>query len=79
MTGEEAKKLLVEGNTYTFTRLCEEIGRGEKKSRPERQKQRLRLIKKYTHHAQFENAFGIRRSYIYFDIGKLLSGEGMEY
>lgn len=79
MTGEEAKELLVEGKVYTFIRLCEERRRGEKKSRPTRRKQRLRLIKKYIHHAQFENAIGIRRSYTYWEIGKLLSGEKMEY
>lgn len=79
MTGEEAKGILVEGKVYTFIRAYEQRRRGEKKSRPARKERRLRLIKKYKHHAQFENQIGIRRSYTYWEIGKLLDGEKMEY
>lgn len=35
----------------------------------------MRLIKCYRHHAQFEDAHGIRRSYGYWELDKLLRGE----
>lgn len=38
-------------------------------------KKRMRLIKCYTHHALFESAMGVRTSFRYWDLGKLLKGE----
>lgn len=63
---------LIEGKVYTFKRL-----RGNKDANyaPQIIKKRMRLIKKYLHHAQFEDEFGIRISYRYFDITKMLNGE----
>lgn len=38
-------------------------------------KKRMRLIKCYKHHALFESSKGIRRSFRYWDLEKLLKGE----
>ena len=38
-------------------------------------KKRMWLIKCYTHHAQFEDTHGIRRSFSYWELDKLLRGE----
>lgn len=65
---------LEEGKVYTFIRR-EKGKQGEKAMV---QKERWRMIKAYPHHVQFENQFGIRRSFQYHDIGKLLHGEVIE-
>ena len=62
---------LEEGKTYTFTKK-ELNGQGH---HPKTIKERWKLLKCYPHHAQFENRYGIRRSFGYWDIGKLLNGE----
>lgn len=38
-------------------------------------KKRMRLLKFYRHHALFESRKGIRTSFRYWDLGKLLRGE----
>ena len=38
-------------------------------------KKKMKLIKCYKHHAVFESEKGIRQSYRYWDIGKLLLGQ----
>lgn len=63
---------LIEGKVYTFKRLR---GRNDGNNAPQIVKKRMRLIRKYPHHAQFEDEFGIRISYRYFDIQKMLDGE----
>lgn len=62
---------LVEGETYTL--IFVERPEGEKKR--VRIKKRMRLIKCYRNHAVFENTRGIRQSFRYWDIEKLLLGE----
>lgn len=59
------------GEVYTL--IFQEKKDGSKKIREV--KKRMRLIKCYTHHAQFEDAHGIRRSYGYWELDKLLRGE----
>ena len=62
---------LEEGETYTFlVPEAEEKARG-KSSR----KKKMKLIKCYKHHAVFESGKGIRQSYRYWDIEKLLLGQ----
>lgn len=63
---------LIEGQVYTFKRLR---GNRDANHEPQIIKKRMRLVKKYTHHAQFEDQFGIRISYRYFDVQKMLNGE----
>ncbi|MGN0405319.1 MAG: hypothetical protein ACI4F1_08865 [Bariatricus sp.] len=63
---------LIEGKEYTFRRLR---SRNDGNNAPQIVKKRMRLIRKYPHHAQFEDEFGIRISYRYFDIQKMLDGE----
>lgn len=62
---------LKEGEAYTL--IFQEKKDGSKKIREV--KKRMRLIKCYTHHAQFEDTHGIRRSFGYWELDKLLSGE----
>lgn len=62
---------LQEGEVYTFIirEKLEEYGKKRKV------KKRMRLVKCYPHHAVFENEKGIRQSYRYWDIEKLLLGQ----
>lgn len=62
---------LKEGEVYTFI-VPAHIEEHEKRKRT---KKRVRLIKRYRHHAVFEDRTGIRQSYRYWDIEKLLLGE----
>ena len=62
---------LEEGETYTF--LVPEAE--EKSPRKKLKKKKMKLIKCYKHHAVFESEKGIRQSYRYWDIEKLLLGE----
>ena len=62
---------LEEGETYTF--LVPEAE--EKNPRKKIKKKKMKLIKCYKHHAVFESEKGIRQSYRYWDIGKLLLGQ----
>lgn len=66
---------LIEGEICTLTRT-ERSGR-QGKSLIKR-KERMRLIKKYTNHAQFEKPCGVRISFQYWDINKMLNGEIIE-
>lgn len=68
---------LKEGEIYTLIRIRE--GRRGGKRIIIKEKERVRLVKQYRWHAQFENQKGIRRSYTYWELGKLLAGEKMEY
>lgn len=68
------KDSLIEGKIYTFRRLR---GRKDGGNCPRIVKTRMRLTRKYPHHAEFESPFGIRRSYQYHDIDKMLNGELM--
>ena len=61
---------LKEGEIYTFTFL-EAVDGGKR----QQIKKRMRLIKCYRHHAVFEGAKGVRRSFRYWDIDKLLHGQ----
>lgn len=62
---------LEEGETYTFLVSEEE----EKSPRKKLKKKKMKLIKCYKHHAVFESEKGIRQSYRYWDIEKLLLGQ----
>lgn len=62
---------LEEGETYTF--LVSEAE--EKNPRKKLKKKKVKLIKCYKHHAVFESEKGIRQSYRYWDIEKLLLGQ----
>ena len=62
---------LIEGEVYTLIFVIKDCG-GKKKIK---KKKRMRLIRCYPHHAEFEDIKGIRRSFRYWDIGKLLLGE----
>ena len=62
---------LEEGEPYTFL-----VSEAEEKSpRKKLKKKKMKLIKCYKHHAVFESEKGIRQSYRYWDIEKLLLGE----
>lgn len=62
---------LEEGKTYTF-----HVPEAEETSpRKKLKKKKMKLIKCYKHHAVFESQKGIRQSYRYWDIEKLLLGE----
>lgn len=62
---------LEEGKTYTFLMPESEETSPKKKI----VKKKMRLIKCYKHHAVFESKKGIRQSYRYWDIEKLLLGQ----
>ena len=67
-----AKSLqLVEGETYTLIFTVQERASAKKVKK----KKRMRLIRCYPHHAEFKDKKGIRRSFRYWDIEKLLLGE----
>lgn len=62
---------LEEGKIYTFL-----VSESEETSpRKKLVKKKMRVIKCYKHHAVFESRKGIRQSYRYWDIEKLLLGE----
>lgn len=62
---------LKEGETYTFL-----VSEAEETSpRKKLKKRKMKLIKCYKHHAVFEDRKGIRQSYRYWDIEKLLLGQ----
>ena len=62
---------LEEGETYTFL-----VPEAEKESpRKKLKKKKMKLIKCYKHHAVFESEKGIRQSYRYWDIEKMLLGQ----
>ena len=63
---------LEEGKTYTFLMPESEETSSHKKKMV---KKKMRLIKCYKHHAVFESRKGIRQSYRYWDIEKLLLGQ----
>lgn len=62
---------LEEGETYTFL-----VSEAEETSpRKKLKKKKMKLIKCYKYHAVFESEKGIRQSYRYWDIEKLLLGQ----
>lgn len=66
------KEKLEIGKIYTFIRpRCGHDGNNV----PIMRKERWRLVAKYKYHAQFENQFGYKQSFQYWDIEKLLKGE----
>lgn len=62
---------LVEGETYTLIFTVQERASAKKVKK----KKRMKLIRCYPHHAEFKDGKGIRRSFRYWDIEKLLLGE----
>jgi len=38
-------------------------------------KKRMRFLKAFPHHALFENPYGIKRSFTWWEVEKLLKGE----
>ena len=67
-----AKSLqLVEGETYTLIFTVQERASAKKVKK----KKRMQLIRCDPHHAEFKDKKGIRRSFRYWDIEKLLLGE----
>lgn len=73
ISGNHSKESLrlEEGEIYTFL-YHEKPDPGSRKTMI---KKRMRLLKCYPHHAVFESSKGIRQSYKYWDIEKLLLGE----
>lgn len=63
---------LEEGEVYTF-KFKVPSEDGHRKSTVINR--RMRLVKCYRHHAVFESGTGVRTSYRYWDIQKLLLGE----
>ena len=63
---------LEEGKIYTFLMSESEETSSHKKKMA---KKKMRLLKCYKHHAVFESQKGIRQSYRYWDVEKLLLGE----
>lgn len=62
---------LKEGEVYTLIFAIQKNASTKKI----KMKKRMRLIKCYRHHAVFEDNKGIRQSFGYWDIEKLLLGE----
>lgn len=62
---------LEEGKTYIFLMSESEETSPKKKL----VKKKMKLVECYKHHAVFESEKGIRQSYRYWDIEKLLLGE----
>lgn len=62
---------LKEGEVYTLIFVIQKNASTKKI----KMKKRMRLIKCYRHHAVFEDNKGIRQSFRYWDIEKLLLGE----
>lgn len=62
---------LKEGEVYTLIFVIQKKASTKKI----KMKKRMRLIKCYRHHAVFEDNKGIRQSFRYWDIEKLLLGE----
>lgn len=67
-----AKSLqLTEGEVYTLIFVMQDQGSRKKVKK----KKRMQLMRCYPHHAEFKDEKGIRRSFRYWDIEKLLLGE----
>ena len=62
---------LKEGEVYTLIFVIQKNASTKKI----KMKKRMRLIKCYRHHAVFEDNKGIRQSFRYWDIEKLILGE----
>lgn len=62
---------LKEGEVYTLIFVIQKNASTKKI----KMKKRMRLIKCYRHHAVFEDNKGIRQSFRYWDIEKLVLGE----
>lgn len=62
---------LKEGEVYTLIFVVQQNANKKRV----KMKKRMRLIKCYPHHAVFEDNKGIRQSFRYWDIEKLLLGE----
>ena len=62
---------LEEGEAYTLIFVVQQNANKKRV----KLKKRMRLIKCYPHHAVFEDNKGIRQSFRYWDIEKLLLGE----
>lgn len=62
---------LVEGKIYTLI-FRQQPERSEKHTAI---KKRMRFLKAFPHHALFENPYGIKRSFTWWEVEKLLKGE----
>lgn len=62
---------LKEGEVYTLIFVMQDQGNKKKVKK----KKRMQLMRCYPHHAEFKDEKGIRRSFRYWDIEKLLLGE----
>lgn len=63
--------MLEEGNVYTLIFVVQENATKKKVKK----KKRMLLIKCYRYHAVFEDSKGIRQSFRYWDIERLLLGK----
>lgn len=62
---------LIEGEIYTL-RFRQQL---EGNKRYTVIKRRMRFLKAFPHHALFENPYGIKRSFTWWEVEKLLKGE----
>ena len=62
---------LVEGKVYTLIFRQQ----AERSERHTAIKKRMRFLKAFPHHALFENPYGIKRSFTWWEVEKLLKGE----
>lgn len=62
---------LIEGKIYTL-RFRQQL---EGNKRYVVIKRRMRFLKAFPHHALFENSYGIKRSFTWWEVEKILKGE----
>lgn len=62
---------LVEGKVYTLIFRQQ----AERSERHTVIKKRMRFLKAFPHHALFKNPYGIKRSFTWWEVEKLLKGE----
>jgi hypothetical protein len=62
---------LIEGKIYTL-RFRQQL---EGNKRYAVIKKRMRFLKAFPHHALFENSYGIKRSFTWWEVEKILKGE----
>lgn len=62
---------LIEGKIYTL-RFWQQLEENKRYAVIER---RMRFLKAFPHHALFENSYGIKRSFTWWEVEKLLKGE----
>lgn len=62
---------LIEGKIYTL-RFWQQLEGNKRYAVIER---RMRFLKAFPHHALFENSYGIKRSFTWWEVEKILKGE----